>query len=63
MTGRKRKLDTPEEIDSVCFLYYRTSCTVARIARNKNVSVGVIERVLRESGVAYQKKEGLGKWH
>jgi len=57
MRGRKRKLDTREETDRVCFLYYKTDSNEAQIARHFNVSAGVISRVLKENGSEYIKRE------
>ena len=63
-TGRKRMLDTPEEIEKVCDLYYLTERSVSDIARSMNVSAGVIDRVLKENGQAYSAKnrKAIEEW-
>jgi hypothetical protein len=53
--GRKRKLDTPDEIEAVCFRYYLTPASVNSIAQSFRVSPGVIDRVLKEHGRAYSE--------
>jgi len=70
---RKRKLDTPEEIDDICSIYHMSTqkivkfsshqC-VSQIARMYNVSTGTINRVLRENSLEFCKKnrEAIDEW-
>jgi len=53
---RKRKLDTPEEIEKVCELHYLTSSTMEQIGNHFGVSQGVPRRVIAEHGKAYAAK-------
>lgn len=55
-TGRKFLLSTPEEIEQVCYLYYKTDSNIAMIARHFGVSEGVARRVLKENGPRYAKE-------
>lgn len=50
---RKRKLDTPDDIDRVCRWYHMSGANVAQIARAEKVSPGTIERVLKENGSTF----------
>ena len=63
-TGRKRLLDTPEEIERVCDLYYLTERSVSDIARTFDVSPGVIDRVLKENGEAFcaKNRKAIEEW-
>lgn len=55
MSLRKRKLDTPEEIRRVCFLYYQSDTNQEQLARHFDVSPMTIKRVLDENGAEYAR--------
>jgi len=54
--GRKRMLDTPEEIQRVCELYFLSDMSAMAIAQRYKVSPGVVTRVLDESATAWCKE-------
>jgi len=54
--GRKRLLDTPEEIERVCELYFLSDMSAMAIAHRYKVSPGVVTRVLDEGGTAWCEK-------
>ena len=60
---RKRKLDTPEDIERVCFLYYMTDTNIAQIGVHFDVSPVTANRVIKEHGTAYcqKNKEDIAK--
>jgi len=63
-TSHKRKLDTPEDIETVCYRYYLTDASQSQIAKSLKVSTGVVNRVIEENGKDYCKKnkEELDQW-
>ena len=62
--GRKRKLDTPEEIERVLRQYHLSESNLSQIARAMKVSPALIDRVLRENGIAFceKNKDEIAEW-
>lgn len=62
--GRPKKLDTPEDIEWVCELYYLSEVGVNTIAKKLKVSPGVVDRVLKEHSKAFCEahKEEIENW-
>lgn len=61
---RRRKLDTPDEIEKVCELHYLTNSTFDQLAVRFGVSHGTVRRVIDEHGGRYflEHKEEIDRF-
>ncbi len=61
--GAKKLLNTPDEIVSVCELYYVLDVSIPRIAERMRVSAATIRRVINEHGADFVKGDRTGAYN